>query len=160
MYRVQSKISPNHKPITHNQRAFTLIELMITIAIIGILFGVVITAANSVRKNSHDAQRKGDLGRIQSALQNYYGDQTTFPTSLTPGSPLTAGSVTYLNNVPSDPLQGNPNYCYVPYISNGGSSCSAPPCLYYQLYAKLENPTGSTYPGQCGSTYNYMVTPP
>ncbi len=147
-----------------SRKGFTLIELMVTISIMAILFGVVVTAATAIRKNARDTQRQGDLAKIQSALQNYYGDQTTFPVVLpAAGSPLTAGSITYLNTIPSDPTPGNPPYCYIPYVSNGGVQCTATPCNYYQLYAQLENSTGNSYGAMCnqaGANYNYLVSSP
>jgi prepilin-type N-terminal cleavage/methylation domain-containing protein len=51
---------------------FTLIELMIVIAIIGVLSGLITTSINNARAKGRDARRKHDLIQIRTALNLYY----------------------------------------------------------------------------------------
>jgi len=53
---------------------FTLIELMIVVAIIGILAAVAIPKFANLINKSKEGASKGNLGAIRSALSIYYGD--------------------------------------------------------------------------------------
>src|SRR6266550_1074442 len=53
---------------------FTLIELMIVVAIIGILAAIAIPKFASLIRKSSEGASKGNLGSIRSALSIYYGD--------------------------------------------------------------------------------------
>ncbi len=83
---------------------FTLIELMIVVAIIGILAAIAIPKfADLIRKSSEGAS-KGNVGSIRSALSIYYGDmEGQYPADL--GSLTVAGK--YLSSVPNAKA---PNY--------------------------------------------------
>ena len=62
-------------PMARPRRAgFTLIELMIVVAIIGILAAIAIPKFASLIRKSTEGACKGNLGAIRSALSIYYGD--------------------------------------------------------------------------------------
>ena len=83
---------------------FTLIELMIVVAIIGILAAIAIPKfADLIRKSSEGAS-KGNVGSLRSALSIYYGDmEGQYPSDM---SALTVGGK-YLAAVPNAKA---PNY--------------------------------------------------
>jgi len=87
-----------------SKKGFTLIELMIVVAIIGILAAIAIPKfAELIRKSSEGAS-KGNLGALRSAMSIYYGDmEGTYPATL---SALTIGGK-YLTVIP--PAKA-PNY--------------------------------------------------
>lgn len=64
-----------------NEKGFTLIELLVVIAIIGLLASVVLLALNSARAKSRDAKRLADVRQIASALELYFNDVSSYPTS-------------------------------------------------------------------------------
>ncbi|NTV30981.1 prepilin-type N-terminal cleavage/methylation domain-containing protein [candidate division WWE3 bacterium] len=57
-----------------NRSGFTLIELMVVIAVGSIMAAVVLIAIDPVEKfaNANDADRKSDLGQVASAMSTYY----------------------------------------------------------------------------------------
>jgi len=62
-----------------DKKAFTLIELLIVIAIIVILVGLGTASIRKARIRARDAQRKSDLRTIQSALEVYYNAHGHYP---------------------------------------------------------------------------------
>ncbi|MDH7476148.1 MAG: prepilin-type N-terminal cleavage/methylation domain-containing protein [Microgenomates group bacterium] len=114
-------------------KGFTLIEILIVIAILGILTLLISGNFITSLKKGRDARRKTDLEQIQRALEMYYEDKKAYPTpagsyGLPFGGQL-IDSVTgkiYMQKLPQDPLTSN-SYNYQ---SDG---------TYYKLYSCLEN---------------------
>ena len=62
-------------------KGFTLIELMIVVAIIGILAAIAIPQFANLVAKSQEGRCKANLGTIRSALSIYYGDlEGNYPT--------------------------------------------------------------------------------
>lgn len=81
------------------RRGFTLLELMIVLALISILASMgVVQYRNSVLR-AKEAVLKEDLFRMRDAIDQYYADKAKYPASL---EALVADG--YLRAVPKDPI--------------------------------------------------------
>lgn len=81
-----------------NEHGFTIIELLITVAIIGILSGIMTSIFSLYRARSHNTAAMVDLRNGMTALQGYLDDNEDYPTctsgactSSMPGLTLTDG---------------------------------------------------------------------
>lgn len=54
------------------RRGFTIVELIITITIMGILLTLAVVNLNTTQVNARDAERKGDIEAIQLNLEDFY----------------------------------------------------------------------------------------
>lgn len=157
-------------------KGFTLIELLVTITIISILAVIGLTTYGVFIKSARDARRESDLKFIQSALEQYHGDQKYYPLSgsIIQNTPITnttgAVSITpapapriYLNTAPSDPVSTQ-SYSYKSY-QDSGALCANPAeagkCVKYCIFAKRETKTTPEFPLGCSdNAYNFAVTSP
>ncbi len=101
-----------------NKKGFTLVEILVTVAIVGILAGLTLTASMSSRKVARDGKRKSDLEQIRSALEIYRSEVKAYPASL--GNLVSV----YLDKVPDDPLSGTYTYSYTLSSPNSYTLCS------------------------------------
>lgn len=131
-------------------KGFTLVELLVVMAILGILAVITLANFSTSQAKARDAQRKSDLKQISIALEAYYADHGAYPVSGTSGDAgkiMSCGCATptacawggssdrefcdtsntvYMKEIPDDTVSGR-HYCYY----SGGS--------FWRLYAILEN---------------------
>ena len=62
--------------------AFTIIEVVLVLAIAGLIFLMVFIALPALQRNQRDTQKKNDIGRVLTALQSYQSNNRgSIPTS-------------------------------------------------------------------------------
>lgn len=159
---------------------FTLVELLVVMAILGILVTLVAGGFRSAQLRGRDAQRKSDLKQISHSLELFYSDYGKYPSDSTgailacPYDPVagsgtacnwgtsefTDGKTTYFKALPKDP---NSSQRYFYRIVPGSANKK------FQIFARLENTQDPACLGgncasppvtySCGSaTCNFAVT--
>jgi len=130
---------------------FTLIEVLIVVAIIGILASVVLVGLGPLQRQGRDARRISDLKQVQTGLELYYNKNGSYPQGVDvsdPGNPAgwqafqaeLTGAGIGVSNVPKDPSSGK-NYLYQ--TDAGGST--------YVLGAVLDDVGNSALEGDIDS---------
>jgi general secretion pathway protein G len=145
--------------MTINERkGFTLIEILIVVAIIAILASVVLVGLGPTQQAGRDARRISDLNEVQNGLELYYNQCGYYPGSAEATSPcgafaqistwaalttsLKGTTPIGISTVPSDP-SANKKYQY-------GTSAIGD---VYVLEATLENVGNSVFTGYNGASF-------
>jgi len=81
------------------RRGFTLIELIVVVAIIGILATIAVPAMKTAPQRAREAALREDLFTLRSCLDQFHADRGRYPTSLDE-----VVSLGYLRSVPVDPV--------------------------------------------------------
>jgi len=111
-----------------NNKAFTLIEILIVVSIIGLLSAGTLLGLGTFRQAGRDTRRMTDLRQIQNALELYYQKNGSYPAA--PLSDSTFSGIGGIIAVPRDP---STNAIYGYSVSNCQSGAS------YVVYANLED---------------------
>lgn len=92
------------KKVSNKESGFTIIEVVLVLAIAGLIFLVVFLALPALQRSQRDTQRRSDLGRMLASLETYAA-----------------------NNNGTYPTAASMNGTFVPnYMTNGGSSWADP----------------------------------
>jgi general secretion pathway protein G len=108
----------SREPERRSDGGFTLIELMVVIALVSVLAGMGVVQYRNQVQRTKEAVLKEDLFRMRDAIDQYYADKAKYPTGLdtlvsegylrqVPKDPITNSSDTWVT-VPSEPDPNNP----------------------------------------------------
>jgi len=126
-------------------KGFTLIELMIVVAIIGILAAIAIPRFAQMLEKSREGSTKGNLGSIKSAASIYYGDvQGIWPTTLF--SSTSYAFSRYLDNVSPVKVTGS-------FVAGATSPAGAQVSMTQQSSSPSGSGTGWMYDSSLGNVY-------
>ena len=123
----KTRKTPWRTRLARAQEGFTLIELMVVILIIGLLATIVVQNLRGATDKARRIKAEADISAFKTALDRYYLDNGSYPTSDQGLAALVAAPTTgriptdypeggYIEKVPNDPW-GTPYY----YQSDGNS---------------------------------------
>ena len=131
------------------RKGFTLIEILIVVAIIAILASVVLVGLGPTQQAGRDSRRLSDLHEVQNGLELYYNKCGYYPGVLagacdptaTTGYTTMAAALKGLGigvtQVPLDPTNTAPHVYR--FLTNGATASQ------YVLSADLENPANTVF---------------
>lgn len=85
---------------------FTLVELMVVVAVIGIVAGIVLAAAGGVQKKAARDQAKAEIKMICVALENFKANTGAYPTNTGNFSTNFYGNLTNLISFKTNQITG------------------------------------------------------
>ncbi len=120
----------------YNNKGFTLIEVSMVIAIIGLLSSIVLVSMNTAKEKARDAKRKSDLNQIRKALEVSVNNRGYYPgdgqcndksTCWNSANPIWRYLVTedkLLSDLPVDPINDATYYYYYEPNSFNQGTCN------------------------------------
>jgi general secretion pathway protein G len=96
---MRHKTNMKNQGNTKRSKGFTLIEMMIVFALIGILVGLGLPQYRNATKRGREAVLKEDLFQMRKLIGQYYSDKGQYPASL-----QTLVDEKYLYAIPVDPI--------------------------------------------------------
>ncbi|HSB33427.1 MAG TPA: prepilin-type N-terminal cleavage/methylation domain-containing protein [Nitrospirota bacterium] len=89
-----------------NSKGFTLIELMIVLAVMGILITIAAPNLKVSLIRAREAVLKEDLFQMREAIDQYYADNGKYPATLVDLINTQDRTRSYLRDIPKDPFTG------------------------------------------------------
>jgi prepilin-type N-terminal cleavage/methylation domain-containing protein len=149
-------------------KGFTLVELMIVIAIIGILAVSLFPSLTSYLARGRDTERLADVSQIRNATATFLIDKLYLPnpiTSVASGSQMCASSaalIQYLPVFPLDPTANRSSSCGVVGAYGYGTGTLSTAAKVFTISAIFEGAqagnTGSVTPYQGGPFGDNLLT--
>ena len=95
-----------------NRQGFTIIELLIVIAVISIIIGIALPRFKGMQDEGNIAKAKGDLRTLQTAAESFFiHNNSTYPATL---AAMIAATPQVVASIPDDPFAAaGTKYAYV-----------------------------------------------
>lgn len=145
-----------------NKIGFTIVEVIITIVVIGLLVSIGIFSYSKIQAESRDAQRTARLNTLIEALEKYYAKNGEYPScsAMTQSADTIASTVLpgldkaalvapkaptgTTNSITCTALVGSSGPDAFAYVGDGSTTCSTgAACLKYTLQYREENTSGT-----------------
>ncbi len=94
------------------RKGFTIIELLIVIAVIAILVGIALPRFKGMRDEGNIARAKGELRTLQTAVESFRVHTGAYPATNSLAD-VTNATPQILATLPTDPFNGTNDYGYV-----------------------------------------------
>jgi prepilin-type N-terminal cleavage/methylation domain-containing protein len=141
-------------PQKNKQNGFTIIEVVLVLAIAALIFLMVFIALPALQRSQRDTQRKGDVARVQTAIQSYQSsNRNALPTF---NAAFISGYLTVGGDSFSDPdgtayaFTANVTPNFVPTTFTAGQ-------MYYTLRAKCVGETAVNGQGPSKVAIQYKL---
>lgn len=120
--------------------AFTLVEVLITVSIIGLLASLTLVSFGGSQKSARDTQRKSDLKQYATALENFANrNSSLYPErNITVSAKDTLCGDLTITTCPEDPKNSVDASFEYRYQSDGSASSGDPVATKYVLWGKIE----------------------
>ncbi|HEY8992460.1 MAG TPA: prepilin-type N-terminal cleavage/methylation domain-containing protein [Candidatus Microsaccharimonas sp.] len=128
------------------RKGFTIIELLVSIVVIGILVTIMIVSYGGIQQRSRDSDRGSDITQLKIAIEKYHADKSMYPDVCGDNVGCNASSLAtalspYLATIPHDPrntANSSTDYQYVRGLVTDDSYG-----LYVHYEAKSQCKTGA-----------------
>lgn len=117
--------------MTNNKQGFTLIEVVLVLAIAGLIFLIVFLALPALQRSQRDTARKNDISRLMSQITTYQSNnQGALPTSGEWDGTFKSAYMTSGGQQFGDPETGNYTLTQAPTVASGASSTKGNITIY------------------------------